>query len=194
MTSSTVPGYEIRPLTPEEFRVHWKKHSAAIFDDAQIIFRPFDWASEEERVKARELDKLMGTPLKIYLGAFRGEEFAGWSWGFQESAGTFYMCNSAVLPEHRRQGLYTALLNEMLRRALGAGFQKIYSRHTATNNAVIIPKLKAGFHLTHFELSDNFGVLVHLSYFPSALRRKILEFRAGDLRPDAEMKKALGLT
>jgi hypothetical protein len=62
-----------------------------------------------------------------------------------------------------------------------------------TNNDVIIPKLKAGFLITSFELSDTFGSLVHLTYYPSPLRRKVQVYRAGDLFPDEEIRKALGL-
>jgi L-amino acid N-acyltransferase YncA len=101
------------------------------------------------------------------------------------------MCNSAVFPEHRKKGLYTALMKATLEVVTEMGFQRIYSRHTATNNAVIIPKLKAGFHMTHFELSDTFGVLVHLTYYPKDLRRKMLDYRAGQIKPDDEIRKLL---
>lgn len=104
------------------------------------------------------------------------------------------MRNSAILPEHRRKGLYTQLLEETLRRVSADGFQKIYSRHSATNNDVIIPKLKAGFTISSLEVSDVFGVLVHLVYFPKKLRRKIMVYRVGDAKPDDEIKKCLGLS
>lgn len=64
-------------------------------------------------------------------------------------------------------------------------------RHSATNNAVIIPKLKAGFVITSMEISDMFGVLVHLTYFPKVLRRKMITYRVGDMKPDEEIKKCL---
>ena len=73
------------------------------------------------------------------------------------------------------------------------GFQKIWSRHNYTNNEVIIPMLKRGFKITGTELTDTFGALVHLTYFPSPLRQKVLEFRAGMLKPDAELNKVFGI-
>jgi hypothetical protein len=58
---------------------------------------------------------------------------------------------------------------------------------------VIIPKLKAGFVITSMELSDVFGLLVHLSYYTNSLRRKVLEFRTGEALPDDEVRRALRL-
>jgi hypothetical protein len=69
------------------------------------------------------------------------------------------------------------------------GFHIVYSRHAATHNQVLVPKLKAGFVITGVELSDVFGVLVHLSYFFNPIRRKVLDVRAGHARPDAEVKR-----
>ena len=103
------------------------------------------------------------------------------------------MCNSGILETHRRKGLYSALMGRVVEAATAEGFQKIYSRHTSTNNAVIIAKLKAGFSITSFELSDTFGVLVHLSYYPNAVRRKVQDFRAGQAKPDDQIKKLFSL-
>lgn len=73
------------------------------------------------------------------------------------------------------------------------GFQTVYSRHVATNNRVIIPKLRAGFLITGVELTDMVGLLVRLTYFFSPLRRKALDFRAGQLRPDDDLRRLFGL-
>ena len=81
----------------------------------------------------------------------------------------------------------------LLPRILGAlqreGFQIVSSRHVATNNQILVPKLKAGFVMTGIEVSDVFGVVVHLSYFFNPLRRKVLDVRVGQARPDAEVKR-----
>lgn len=184
-------GYEIREMTHEEFSPLWDKHAEAIFDDNSQIFRVYDWLTDQEKEKAKALRGFMGTPFQLRLGLFFKNEFVGWCAGHQESTETYYMRNSAILPEHRKKGLYTALLNETLKVLETKGFQKIYSRHNSTNNGVIIPKLKAGFTITSLEVSDMFGVLVHLTYFPKELRRKMLIYRVGDIKPDDEIKKCL---
>lgn len=194
MTPVQLPqGYEIREMTQEEFAPLWKKHAEEIFDNQSQIFRVYEWLSEPEKEKAKELQSLLGRPYQLRLGLFYEGSFAGWCAGHQESSETYYMRNSAVLPEHRRKGLYAALLRRTLQILEEKGFQKIYSRHSATNNAVIIPKLKAGFFITSIEVSDVFGVLVHLTYFPKELRQKVLVYRVGDTRPDDEIRRCLKL-
>jgi hypothetical protein len=47
--------------------------------------------------------------------------------------------------------------------------------------------------ITGIEVSDVFGVLVHLSYFFNPLRRKVLDVRVGQARPDAEVKRYMPL-
>lgn len=184
-------NYEIREMSQEEFLPIWNLHAEKIFDDHSQIFRVFDWLDHQEKEKAKDLRKFIAEAYQLRLGVFVGGQCVGWSVGHQESAETYYMRNSAVLPEYRRQGLYTALMHKTTEILKEKGFQKIYSRHCATNNAVIIPKLTAGFVITSMEISDMFGVLVHLTYFPKELRRKIMNFRVGDLKPDEEIKKCL---
>src|SRR5687768_12110530 len=140
--------YELRDLEAAEFRALWDQHGARLFDEVQPIFRSWLMLSSSETERINQLRERMGSPFRIYVGIYYKGEFIGWSWGYQESAETFYMCNSAVFEAHRRKGLYAAAMNAVLDEALAQGFQRIYSRHHTTNNAVIIPKLKAGFVIT----------------------------------------------
>ena len=185
--------YEIREIDTESFDKLWNEHRNRFFDDVQPMFRPKEILSAKEQDQANALREKMGNPFRLNLGLYCGEEFVGWSFGFQESSEACYMCNSVVFPEHRRKGLYTALMHTTLEIVTQMGFQRIYSRHAATNNAVIIPKLKVGFHLTSFELTDLMGVLVHLTYFPKNIRTKMLDYRAGMIKPDEEIRKLLGI-
>ena len=125
------------------------------------------------------------------FGLFQGDTFVGRHLGQQVLAGTFEMTNTGILQEHRGLGLYTALLPIVLERLKEVGFQIVFSRHNLTNNAVIIPKLKAGFVISGFEVDDRFGTLVQLSYFFNPLRRKLLDVRVGQRRPDDETRDLL---
>ena len=186
-------NYEIRELHIDEFGPLLGEHRKTFFEDESQIFRLGNALSGNELEKMGALKSSLGEPIRINLGIYYNNEFVGWSWGYQESASRFYMCNSAVFPEHRRKGLYTMLLNEMIKIVTEIGFQEIYSRHTTTNNAVIIPKLKVGFVITSIEITDLFGALVHLTYFPNSLRKKILDYRVGQIKPDDEIKNYLDL-
>lgn len=183
-------GYTIREMNEEEFFIHQKPLREKVFAKDHSIF-PFQYLDEEEKKQIQTLGgQLYHDRYKLYLGIFDKEDhFVGWHFGFQESAHVFYMCNSAILEPHRRKGLYAALLDYSLKVLTEKGFQVVYSRHNATNNPVIIPKLKAGFVITSLEMDDVFGVLVHLKYFTNKTRRKILDYRSGQSRPDKELSK-----
>lgn len=184
-------GYSFRELDKDEFQRLQQPLAKKIFEETSPIFNASQAIPEAELEQWRALGKNMGDLYTLRLGLFHREEFVGWHFGIQQSGEKFYMQNSAVATEHRRKGLYRALLNEVLARAKAKGFQVIYSRHMAMNNAVIIPKLKAGFVITAMELSDVFGLLVHLSFYTNPLRRKVLEFRTGETFPDEEIRKHL---
>lgn len=186
-------GYEIREMSGEEFQPLWREHSASIFQEDGQIFNLYECLSEDEKNLRKSLREQMGKPFSLRLGLFFQGKFVGWSCGDQKDEETYYMRNSAVLPEHRRKGLYNALLQRTMEAVVQKGFQKIYSRHNATNNAVIIPKLKYGFVISALEVSERFGVLVHLTFFPKEICRKVMDYRVGDSKPDDEIRKHLGL-
>jgi ribosomal protein S18 acetylase RimI-like enzyme len=143
--------------------------------------------SEEEKSKHQALRKEFGFPNMIRLGAYEGNKLIGWTLGWQEGDSTFYMANSGVLPEYRRKGIYQALVDRLICLLRDKGFQVIRSRHVATNSPVIIAKLRLGFVITGFELSDAFGSMVQLSYYTHLKRQKLVNVRAGLTRPDCEI-------
>ena len=181
-------GYSIRELSPKEFFPLFGKHYESLFGSDHTFF-PKDNLTIIEKEKKLKLKQRMGDLYGLYLGLFSPEnEFVGFSFGLQESEETFYMVASGVLPEHRKKGLYTELVKHILKRTTEEGFQTIYGTHCATNNAVIIPKLKLGFIFSKIELSDTFGTIIHLQYFVNPLRRKVMDYRSGLIIPDKEMR------
>lgn len=186
--------YRFVELPNEEFQKLWIEWGKKIFqsNDTSMDFQKV--LSEEERAQVKRLHKNLSQLISFNLCIYKDDEFCGWFTGDQYNNETFYMRNSAILPDHRRKGLYTALMHEVLERVEKMGFQVVLSRHTTTNNSIIIPKLKAGFVITALEVSDRFGTLVHLSYFFNEKRRRVMQFRSGDLRPDSELKAALRMT
>lgn len=185
--------YKIKELTEAEFRPLFDEHKMTVFEDDHSYVL-WDLLDESELENIKVLGKDLGTPYKLYLGIFdKDENFIGWSLGFQENSTTFYMCNSAVLPEHRRKGLYSSLVSRCVDILSDKGFQLVYSRHCATNNDVIIPKLKAGFIISKMEIDDKFGVLIHLHFYTNNDRRKIMDYRSGQLKPDSKIKEVFKL-
>lgn len=181
-------NFRINKLSKEDFRAYWNKYRTEVFEENHS-YQFWDLISDNEKDEIHELRKPLESLIEIRLAIFNEkDEFVGWSWGFQESHTTFYVANSAILPEYRRKGLYTMLLNRMLDEAVELGFQLIYSRHSATNNQIIIPKLKRGFIISKMEIDDVFGVLVHLHYYVNKTRRLIMDYRSGQTKPNEKIK------
>jgi hypothetical protein len=181
-------NYTIRALDNAEFGPLFRQYRPTIFQ-TMLDFDVQQALSTEEQTATARLREQMGTPFRLNIGIYHQQEFIGWSFGRQESAEKYYTVNTAILPQHQGKGIYSALLPRILGAVQREGFQIVSSRHVATNNQVLVPKLKAGFVITGVELSDVFGVLVHLSYFFNPIRRKVLDVRVGQARPDAEVKR-----
>lgn len=112
------------------------------------------------------------------LGAYIGEEMVGWSNGWMERGKVFYMANSGVVAAHRRKGVYTALLSAVRDHALSQGVVTLRSQHSVLNNAVIITKLRFGFHVSGLSQSAHMGTLVELSHHLSPQRQELFRSRA----------------
>ncbi|MGI9273760.1 MAG: GNAT family N-acetyltransferase [Endozoicomonas sp.] len=182
----------VRVLETAEFERLVEPLRPDVFKDI-LRFRAYEALDESEKFVLEPLFESFGEQWRLNLAIYDEERLIGWSWGRQEAPDRFCMVNSGLIGEYRGKGIYTALLPLILDRLREKGFQVVSSRHTATNNAVLIPKLRAGFVITGMELSDTFGTLVCLSYFFNPLRRKALDFRSGQERLDAELAPLLDL-
>lgn len=183
-------NYTLRVLDDAEFDPLFRQYRSLIFQH-NLDFNAQQALSMEERTATARLRERMGSPFRLNIGLYHHQELIGWSFGIQESAEKYYMVNTGIFPQYQGKGIYSALLPRILGILQEEGFQIAYSRHKATNNQVLVPKLKAGFVITGMEVSDVFGVLVQLSYFFNPLRRKVLDVRVGQARPDAEVRQHL---
>ncbi len=178
---------QVKKIQSKEFETLFRDHRKDVFkDDFSYLVRGVLSEQELEKVFSLRINDTK----KIHLAAFNDQsEFVGWSWGFQVDNFRYYMCNSAVLEPYRKKGIYTQLLKEHVHEAKNLGFQEVFSRHNASNNSVLIPKLKFGFVIKSLEIDDIFGALVILSYFTNPTRRKIFDMRTGQIKMDAELKE-----
>lgn len=176
----------------KEFGDFFAANRPKVFDN-DIALNIDSILTEQELLYRKELNKNLGSPYKLRLYILHNDEKVGWFLGYQTDSETFYMINTGIHPSHQNKGIYKRLLPKILELLKEKGFQKVYSRHNATNNQIIIPKLRAGFLITNFEISDTFGVLIHLTYYFNETRRKVIEYRVGHLQPDKELRQALSL-
>ncbi|MBS1983793.1 MAG: GNAT family N-acetyltransferase [Bdellovibrionales bacterium] len=192
MAESTLPtGYTIRPISTAEFTPLYETHGPRLFSDLMVL-KMMKVLGERELTVAHGFRDMVSTRYRLNLGVFHKDEFVGWSWGYQTSPLEYYMENSAVFPEHRRKGLYAALVREVIHTTTEHGFAAVYSLHHLVNNPVIIPKLQAGFIMTGFNVMDLYGTLVRLDYFANPMRHRIMEVRCGYRKPDAEILSLFG--
>lgn len=185
-----IPGYSYRHMDAEETASHLSTHRSTVFVGTFHLSAHYVH-SEAEQQRLVSLAEHVSERYKLRLGIFQDDAFVGWHVGSQIEVGKFYMTNTGILRDHQRRGLYTALLPIILETVKKEGFQVVYSRHNLTNNAVIVPKLRAGFVISGFDVSDRFGTRVKLSYFFNPLRRKMLDVRVGQSTPDDGVKKLL---
>ena len=185
-------GFELRSLTKEQFEPLFADHYSTVFGKKFYFDVPAS-LSQSEKDQIAKLTEILGSPLCLRFGLFHGEVFVGWHIGDQHSREEYYMRNSGVLPEFRGRGLYTAMLKELIIFFGEIGFQVISSKHNATNNRVMIPKLKAGFIISGMSISDRFGTLVRLEYFTNPIRRSVMDVRCGQDAPSESLKPFLGL-
>jgi hypothetical protein len=149
--------------------------------------------SENEKSLRKELSKNLHSVFQLNFYICAGDEKIGWCYGTQTDHESFYLANAAILPAYRRKRIISSIIPVLIKQLGEKGFQKIYSRHAATNNNVLIPLLRAGFVITGFELNDMDGLMVRLSYFTNELRRKVVDFRVGKTTLTKEIAEALSL-
>ena len=186
-----IDGYVAREVSEETFQPVFDAHYASIF--GSIVELPRREMIDDSAAASRDaLRKRMDNLLRVRWLVYHDNDVVGWTMGAQKTPDRYGMSNSVIFPEHRGRGVYTALLNALIARVAIEGFQVIESHHHATNNAVLVPKLKTGFVITGTEFNDIYGLLVTLSYFVDQRRRDALDFRVGGRRVSEDVVNALG--
>jgi GNAT superfamily N-acetyltransferase len=132
-----------------------------VFEDLQ---RPSsDWTTVlREEAEAMAPSQQTHSPI-FRVGAYERDELVGWSCGWMERGGMFYMANSGVVASHRRRGIYGSLLAAVREHATSEGAAVLRSQHSVLNNPVIIAKLRAGFNVSGLSQSAQMGTLVELT-------------------------------
>jgi ribosomal protein S18 acetylase RimI-like enzyme len=175
---------EIRQVEAFE-EVAMEALAGPIFGDAarQQYLSELIGPEADERNKA--LRTSLPKPERIRMAAFDGERFVGCSSGWFEFGGNFYIGLSAVDPAYRQRGIYTRLLNAIEQAVRERGGLLISSHHVATNNAVLIAKLKLGYVVAGTEYVEQMGLLVRLVLHLAPERRALFASRTGSLVPPA---------
>ncbi len=173
-------GYVLRPVPYEVYYGLYTRLEAAAYHSVSL-----NWPTPA-RLNPPE------TPRYAWLVGHAGE-VVGWQYSRQWDARTAYMVNTALLPAHRGRGLYARLLPPVLGALQDRGYDRVRSHHHATNTAVLVPKLRAGFRIQGLTVDDH-GVMAVLMYSFGPLYRAYMDVRSGMRPPLDEVARALGLT
>jgi len=129
-------------------------------------------------------------PHAMRVGAFDADgRLVGFSVGWQQGEGRFYMASSAVDPAFQRRGVYNALLARVISEARARGFAEVWSRHLPDNAPILIAKLKQGFVIAGVEMTASYGMLVSLALPLNEARAHALAFRMGSRRMPRSLER-----
>lgn len=168
--------YAIIPYS--RYKAIYKEHELQVFP-----YRIDEFKTKLQNTPETKQQKTLANKLKnlyrlsIVISTQNGD-VVGWTNGKQIDKETFKMSNSAILPAHQNKGIYSAVLKVVLKLIENKGFKKIISRHHIANNAILVPKLKQGFIITHFEICE-IGTIITLSYYFNFVQKRLIEFKSG---------------
>jgi GNAT superfamily N-acetyltransferase len=103
----------------------------------------------------------------------------------EDEASCLRLLNTGIHAHARGLGLYRAWIDAVSQWARALGFAELRSRHRADHNALLIPKLRAGFRICGMQVDPRFGVLAELHLPFSADGQDLLAWRMGS-RPEDE--------
>lgn len=141
---------------------------------------------EQARIRTRRAAR-NPRPFELRVGIWQGAELVAWTFAAEESRSALMMHTSGVEPAHRRLGLYTALLRHLVVRAHEEGYERVTSLHSASNQPILIAKLKEGFVVSGLQMNVEVGLVVRLELPLHALGRAAFDTRSGWLPPSPEI-------
>lgn len=168
------------------------KYRTTVFPNT-VDFKILAAYSDEEKKLLKKKKQLARQPTRLSYVVEQAGKLSGWCTAYEKDIDEWYMHITAIFKEHRKKGLYTAVLKLMLAYAKKEGYQKVTSVHNATNNAIIIPKLKAGFVISGMHINEKFGTMVELTYYINLKIKAVVEFRSGQKRLPQNLKEHLNI-
>ncbi len=189
--------YSVAEVSAETWETFFGEHVAQVFPDDQTpSLEPFLNATERTQLGA--LRQNLAQALNLYFLIYDGENPIGWHFGFQRGELEYFMANTGILPAYQGRGIYSAFLKYIVGRLHNEGFQYLTSLHHCDNNAVLIPKLKAGFLIQAMGfliqpmlLEANASPMLQLVYPMKEIYREQFSARLGNRALKAEVSQRL---
>jgi GNAT superfamily N-acetyltransferase len=157
----TESGFTIRDASEKEFErvVESRYDQVFVEHEGSLHFRARGARREKMKPMIRRYAALHH---ERFLIVDADGKPVGWHMGEAEDAVSYYMRNTALLPEYQGRGLYGALLDALTGYLGELGYERITSLHKPTNRRILTMKLKRGFDICGIELTENWGALVKM--------------------------------
>jgi GNAT superfamily N-acetyltransferase len=172
--------YTLEPVTPERY---WDELVPAWRDSwPPEVYIDFDRLKDDARraAEARLVESYGKRTLRETWRVLDGQRQVALFSGHQRNDTTWLMTHAQVDPGERGKGIYSAIVKLVIGYTADLGFEQIVSSHSPSNNGVLIPKLRAGFHITAVEIEAAHGTSLILTYFHVPDQRAAFAFRVGD--------------
>jgi L-amino acid N-acyltransferase YncA len=184
-------GYRIQPIPLTQYLKACQRLEKHIFGN-YFEFRKHTNQTDAQHRQLKRFQRASGELYEVLLGIYHDHDIIGWHYSAQRNSDEIVMRDTGILPAHQRKGIYSSLLPRLLKHFETAGLTNVVSYHRATNNAVIIPKLKAGFMINGLTV-DQYGLAVELIYTFDEDYRNALRVRSGEIRPTGPLAEMMGL-
>jgi hypothetical protein len=173
-----LPG-GLRIETVGEDAAYWAAWEGAFGREGFPPEMYFNRGAEGDARAARLAASRGGEPLVDRWLVHDGEEIVAVYRGEQLDAHTYATSHASVRLDHRRRGIYRALIERVLAMTGELGFASVVSNHAPGNNPAIIAKLTLGFRIDRLELDALHGPCLWLRYYHDPDELAAYEFRNG---------------
>jgi GNAT superfamily N-acetyltransferase len=179
-------GYRMQALTPADY---WALFEAEMRQHypPEVFFELEQVLSERDRhavaLLKEALPPRVADPIAVRLDGVLAAMF----FGAAGIRGEYWMISTVVKPDHRRRGLYAAVVDRVVAYARDAGFVSVVSQHAPNNLPVMIAKLKAGFVIEALEIDARVGPSVRLRRYLHPAYDQAFAYRCGEASLDTAL-------
>jgi len=145
---------------------------------------------EQRERRARLIASQGAQPLAEHWIVRDGDALAAMFCGNQWMGSTWEMFHTTVHRDHRRKGLYAAIVQLQLAYSKALGFDMVVSEHAPGNNPVLLAKLGAGFRVLGLEINPALGPGLRLCYFHNPEHLAAYEYQMGNATLTPAMAEA----
>jgi GNAT superfamily N-acetyltransferase len=175
-TLELCPGYTARKIDFDLYRKLSSRFKSQLGGGGTMFARVRD-TDARQRGWVDAVDKNL---YRLTLSINAGEALVGLHFSEQALGAEVVMKYTALLPDHRGRGVYSALLRELVAEFRELGFKAVRSRHRQDNHVALRAKLREGFVITALTCDLSSGWFVETTLPLTEAGRRALRYWTRD--------------